>query len=147
MATDMRPPKPIYRADRPAVACIAAVKAHRTFRHGAAWLGRFAAGRSLREVVTAIRDDPVVPVEWARWLLKNFGPEFDEECRACFLAKLGKYDRQAMWSFCAWRDFAWLTDAEDGALEAIWRGKLPTVEAELQAGLHPRAKAEAVRLP
>jgi hypothetical protein len=69
--------EPKFRPKHPARPSITAVLAHRTFRHGSAWLGRFGASATLREVVNGIRDDPIVPVEWARWLLKTFGDDFD----------------------------------------------------------------------
>ncbi|MBM3473270.1 MAG: hypothetical protein FJX75_08395 [Armatimonadetes bacterium] len=131
--------EPDFRADDRAAAAIAAVMAHPTFRHGAAWLARFGPEATVRQVVEALRDDPVVPVEWARWLLKNFGARFCPECRRCFLAKLAKHEGQETWVASFYERTPWLSDEEDALLLPIADG-LPEFEYRRRNGLLRRAK-------
>lgn len=132
-----------FRHRQKAVLAITGVKAHPQFVYGAAWLAQFGETAELSDVTTAIRDDPVVPVQWAWFLLNKFGDEFDVESRAHFIAKAAQHEGQAMLAFALMRDAAWLTDEEDVALYAIWQGQLPAVEAEIAEGQHPRAKGVA----
>jgi hypothetical protein len=141
MSEDMMSKDPKYGKRHEATKCIEAVRAHRTFKYGNAWLSRFPPSTTLENVTDAIVNDPIVPVQWAIWLLKNFGDEFDTHCRRRFIEKLSKDNMMEMHAFLIWRDTPWLTDEEDAMLETIWRGKLPTVEDELRRGLHPRKKS------
>lgn len=138
--------EPKFKREHPAAESINAVRSHRTFKYGDAWLSRFSPSATLDDVTDAIANDPIVPVLWAVWLLNNFGDEFDVHCRRKFIEKIAKNKSTEMHAFLIWRDALWLTDEEDALLEAIWKGRLPTVEDEIRKGLHPRKKSTTTEL-
>lgn len=129
-----------FRANDDTSSCFAAVRNHQGFKYGDAWLKRFGPDATLEDVSKSISSDPIVPVQWAHWLLKNFGKDFDESIRSHMIEKIRKHEGQEMAAFILWRDSEWLTDEEDSILESIWRNNLPMVEKELKRGLHSRAK-------
>lgn len=89
------------------------------------------AGRTVGEMAAGIQDQ-----SWAAWYLSVFGKENDVELREKIFAHI----KDPMMAFSLYLRLDWLTDEEDKLLEAKFKGKLPTAEAELAQGIVKRAK-------
>lgn len=73
---------------------------------------------------------------WAIWYMAKFGKVTVLKIRKKFIAKIS----DPMMAFQLYLKAKWLTDKEDKLLEAKFKGKLPTAEAELAQGIVKRNK-------
>lgn len=76
---------------------------------------------------------------WAAWDLQMFGEEEDIEIRKVMIVKI----KEPMMAFRLYCTLSWLTGKEDVLLEAMFKGKLPTAEKELEDGIVTRAKGKS----
>lgn len=81
-------------------------------------------------------EDPEVDQSWATWYMVRLGQETNLDIRKKFIEKIS----DLMMAFTLYLRADWLTDEEDKLLEAKFKGKLPTAEAELVKGVVKRKK-------
>lgn len=75
-------------------------------------------------------------VSWALFVLVKYYSKLDDRLRELYIQKI-KHPKQA---FALYLLIAELTDKDDVLLEAIFKGKAPRVEMELEQGVVKRAK-------
>jgi len=73
---------------------------------------------------------------WAAWVLTKMGRVDDATIIKAHIDKI----TDPMMAFQLYLDLDWLSDEEDKLLEAKFKGKLPTAEAELAQGKVKRKK-------
>ncbi len=73
---------------------------------------------------------------WATWYLAKVGEQTSPALRKGFITKI----QDPMSAFNLYLKASWLTDEEDELLEAKFKDKLPTAEAELAKGIVKRKK-------
>lgn len=99
------------------------------------WRVRYA-DKTFGEMVDGGQDADYKP--WfGIWFIYTFGEEIDPSLRKKIFASSVK---DSMTAFQVYLRCRWLTDEEDKLLEAMFKGKLPTAETELEKGIVTRAK-------
>jgi hypothetical protein len=93
------------------------------------------AGKTLGELVDNI-SDPKFDQSWAAWALQRIGRVSDTTITKKYIDKI----TDPMMAFSLYLELSWLSDEEDKLLEAKFKGKLPTAEAELAQGIVKRKK-------
>lgn len=103
------------------------------------WMEQYK-GLSFIEVIYRFLQDPKADESWAAWGLRRFGKQMSPEVKEGFIAKV----HDPMMAFELYTRLEWLTDEEDKLLEAKFKGKVPTAEAELANGIVKRRKKNAL---
>lgn len=92
---------------------------------------------TLLELAEEFARDDKTPQSWAVGYLTIFGQASDIKIRKLMIAKI----TDSMTAFGLYLDLSWLTIEEDKLLEAKFKGKVPTAEAELAHGIVKRKKS------
>jgi len=125
----------IFTRETPAKDILSRIESISACSEAVAWHKRYV-GKTFGELADNM-SDPAYKPAWAAWALRYMGRASEATIIRTCINKI----TDPMMAFQLYLDLDWLSDDEDELLEAKFKGKLPTAEAELAQGIVKRKKS------
>ena len=127
--------KIVYTSETPVKDILEEIKRLSACSEAIAWDSRYT-NKTIGELIDGVSDG-THKESWLIWALVKLGGLFDSPTRKRYIDKI----TDPMIAFNLYCRLDWLTDKEGKLLEAKFKGKLPTAEAELAQGIVKRKKS------